>query len=436
MKHHSRRWSLTKVVAAATGSMLLLVGCSENAGGDTGGSIDGQTINVNLAAGAWTNTVEELLPEFESETGVKVELNVLGLDQLDSQYQVKLNSQSEDLDVMVYRPSQSNKLFADNGWLEDLSDRVSADATWDWNDFSESSRAATTVDESVFGIPLMTERAVIFYNKEIFDAKGVAVPTTMDELEQAAKTLTDTASDTYGIVMRGKANAAVTSFSSFLYSFGGDWSTEDGESAIGTAEAVDAYQFYGDLVRSYGPPGATSLEAAEARGIFQQGKAAMYIDADSGAGLLEDTTQSSVAGKVGYASFPSGPAGSHPYDVTSWATGISAFSEHKDAAWKFIEWATSSEVLNSAMSEQSSPSPRISSWADSTVTANFPSELVDIFNQYSTTAVGHDRPQVVQVNKARDIVGAPITVALEGGDVAEAAKQADVKFVEFLKTDK
>lgn len=433
MKDNSRRWSLTKFATTVTCSIFLLSGCSGTTGGENG---SGETINVNLAAGSWTNTVKELLPEFERQTGVKVELNVLGLDQLDSQYQVKLNAQSRDVDVMVYRPSQSNMLFADNGWLEDLTDRVESDASWEWDDFTESSRSATTVDGTVFGIPLMTERAIVFYNKELFAAKGVHVPTSMDELSAAAKKLTNPETGTYGMVMRGKANAAVTSFSSFLYSFGGDWTTNDGGSALDTPAAVDAYQYYGDLVRNYGPPGATSLEGAEARGIFQQGKAAMYIDADSGAGLLEDETQSSVAGKVGYAPFPAGPAGSHPYDVTSWATGISKFSEHKDAAWQFIEWASSSAVLNAAMSEQSSPSPRQSSWADPAVTASFPNDLVDIFNEYSTSAVGHDRPQVIQVNKARDIVGAPITAAIEDGDVAAVSKQASSKFSEFLKTDK
>ncbi|PYI37846.1 ABC transporter substrate-binding protein [Arthrobacter psychrolactophilus] len=436
MKEITRRQSLIKIAAAATCSMFLLAGCSGNTDGGDAGSIEGTKINVNLAAGGWTNTVEKLLPEFESKTGVKVSLNVLGTEQLDNQYQVKLNSRSEDLDVMVYRPSQSTKLFADNGWLEDISDRVSGDEAWKWTDFSESSRAATTVDAHAFGVPLMTERDIIFYNKEMFAAKGIAIPKTMDELEAVAKALTDTTSGTYGVVMRGKANAAVTSFSSFLYSFGADWITKDGDSGIGTAEAAAAYQYYGDLVRNYGPPGATSLDGTEARGIFQQGKAAMYIDADSGAGLIEDATQSSVAGKVGYAAFPAGPAGAKPYDVTSWAAGVSAYSKNKDASWEFIKWATSSEVLNAAMSDQSSPSPRISSWADSAVTANYPEELVKIFSTYSSTAVGHDRPQVIQVNKARDIVGAPITVALEGGDVTAAAKQASNSFTEFLKTDK
>lgn len=436
MKENSRQRRLIKLAAAATCSMFLLAGCSGNADGNGAEAIDGTTINVNLAAGGWTNAIEKLLPEFESGTGVKVNLNVLGTEQLDSQYQVKLNSQSTDLDVMVYRPSQSTRLFADNGWLEDISDSVADDKTWNWEDFSESSRTATTVDDGVYGVPLMTERDIIFYNKAMFEEKGVAVPTTMDELEAAAKTLTDTTNGTYGIVLRGKANAAVTSFSSFLYSFGGDWLTKEGKTAVGTEEAVAAYKYYGDLVRNFGPPGATSIDGAEAKAIFQQGKAAIYIDADSGAGQLEDATQSSVAGKVGYAAFPEGPAGSKPYDVTSWAAGISKFSEHKDASWAFIKWATSGEVLNSAMIDESNPSPRLSSWSDSAVTADYSSELVDIFNEYSKTAVGYDRPKVVQVSKARDIVGAPITVAIEDGDVAAAAKKADTSFAEFLATDK
>lgn len=436
MKDNQRRWMGTRLVSAAACAMLMLAGCSGTPNPEGSGQGAGATVNVSLAAGAWTNTVKDLLPDFEQKTGLKVNLNVLGLEQLDSQYQVKLNAQSPDLDVMVYRPLQSNKLFAENGWLDDISENVKGDAAWDWNDFTESSRAATTSDEKVYGIPLMTEREILFYNKEMFAAKGVKVPATLDELDDAAKKLTDTSAGTYGVVMRGKANAAVTTFSSFLYSFGGDWKDADGTSGLDGTSAVDAYKYYGNLVKNYGPPGATSLGGAEAMGIFQQGKAAMYIDPDSGAGLLEDKSQSTVAGKVGYAPFPAGPAGSHPYDVTSWAAGISKFSKNKEAAWKFIEWATSKEVLNSAMAKQKSPSPRLTSWADPAVTKGFSPELVDIFNSYSKTSVGYDRPQVIQVNKARDIVGAPITAAINGEDVAGAAAKANDSFNEFLETDK
>jgi multiple sugar transport system substrate-binding protein len=42
----------------------------------------------------------------------------------------------------------------------------------------------------MFALPVATEVGMLFYRKDLFEKHGVKVPATMDELEQAAKTLT------------------------------------------------------------------------------------------------------------------------------------------------------------------------------------------------------------------------------------------------------
>lgn len=51
------------------------------------------------------------------------------------------------------------------------------------------------------------------------------------------------------------------------------------------------------------------------------------------------------------------------------------------------------------------------------------------------TAVGHDRPQLEQVARAREFVGGPIVTAIEGGDVAAEADSANEQFQELLDAD-
>lgn len=394
------------------------------------------TISVFVASNPWVETIKPKLADFEKETGIKVDLQSFGNDQLSDQYNVKLNAQSTDIDVMVYRPLQEAKLFADNGWLQDLTKNVSEDSKWGWDDFQASTKQTVTVDKKVYGVPLMTEREIIFYNQDVLNKAGVKVPKTLDELKAAAKAINDPANGTYGVAMRGRLADAVTSFSGFLYSFGADWATKSGKSGIGTQKAIDAYEYYGDLVRNYGPPGATNMGWVEASAIFAQGKAGFYIDADSQAYVFQDPKQSTIADSVNYAPFPEGPAGARPYNDVPWAAGVSALSKHKDAAWTFIKWATSSQMFKDAITEQSSPSPRQSTWDDSKAVAGFPPALVDIVRQYTKIGVGYDRPQVIQVGKARDIVGAPIVAAINGEDVTAAAKAANTAFDEFLKTDR
>ena len=112
-----------------------------------------------------------------------MELTQLGEDQLSDQYNVKLNAGSDEIDVMMYRPLQEGKAFAKNGYLADLTDKVSSDSGWDWKDFQDGPVKATTYDGKVVGVPIITEREVLYYRKDLLQAAGLQVPKTMEELE-------------------------------------------------------------------------------------------------------------------------------------------------------------------------------------------------------------------------------------------------------------
>src|SRR6185312_7740828 len=109
-------------------AVVAALGLSACGGGDSGS--ESKTVRVTLANHVWTDNIKKALPEFEKQTGLKVEITQLGEDQLSDQYNVKLNAGSGDIDVMMYRPLQEGKLFAKNGYLADLTDKVKADADW------------------------------------------------------------------------------------------------------------------------------------------------------------------------------------------------------------------------------------------------------------------------------------------------------------------
>ena len=79
---------------------------------------------------------------------------------------------------------------------------------------------------------------------------------------------------------------------------------KDGKPAISSPEAVKAFDFYGSLLRNYGPPGAVNYHWYECISLFVQGKAAMYTDVSNRIFFFEDPAKSQVVGKVGYALFP------------------------------------------------------------------------------------------------------------------------------------
>jgi sorbitol/mannitol transport system substrate-binding protein len=99
--------------------------------------------------------------------------------------------------------------------------------------------------------------------------------------------------------------------------------------------------FYVDLLKKDGPPGASSNGFNENLTLMSSGKCAMWIDATVAAGMLYNKQQSQVADKIGFAAAPVEvtPKGSHW--LWSWALAIPKSSKQQDAAKKFITWATS-----------------------------------------------------------------------------------------------
>ncbi len=322
------------------------------------------------------------------------------------------------------------------GYLADLTSKVSSDSGWDWKDYQEGPVKATTADGKVVGVPIITEREVLYYRKDLLKAAGLEVPKTMEELEAAAKAIKESSPDTAGFVARTGKSAAVTQFSSFLYSFGGDFTDASGKSAVNSDAAKEAYAYYGGLIRNYGPANvSTDMSWPEAMAIFTQGKAAFYTEADSLYKNATDPAKSKVADTVGFAALPAGPAGSKPYNIPSWGLAVNEASGNQDNAWKFIQWATSKERTLEAQ-KAGVPGPRASVWSDPAGTSTYPADLAEAIAASAKNGVGHDRPEVVTVGKAREIVGAPIVATITGEDASSAADTAHEAFQKFLDSEK
>ena len=432
-----KRHSIVPVAAIAVAAFLAtgaLTSCSS--GGTPAADAGSKTIRVTLANHVWTDTIKSKLPEFEKATGLKVELSQYGEDQLSAQYNVKLNAGTNEIDVMMYRPLQEGKLFAKNGYLADLSKDVKTNKEWGWEDFQAGPVGTTTYKDKVVGVPIITEQEVLYYRKDLLKKAGLEVPKTMVELEAAAKAIKAQNPGVAGFVARTGKSPAVTQFSSFLYSFGGDFIDASGKSAVASDAAKKAYAFYGGLIHNYGPANvSTDMSWPEAMAIFTQGKAGLYTEADSLYKNATDKVKSKVADTVGFAPMPAGVAGSKAYNVPSWALGVNAASANQTNAWKFIEWATS-KTMTLAIQQAGVPGARTSVWNDPAGISTYPADLAAAIAVSTKDGVGHDRPLVVKVPESRDIVGDPIVVAITGGDSNAAADAASTAFQKLLDAEK
>ncbi|MER7457899.1 sugar ABC transporter substrate-binding protein [Micromonospora sp. NPDC126480] len=412
-------------------AVVAAMGLAACGGGDGGSGSD--TLRVTLVNHVWTENIKKALPEFEKQTGLKIEVTQLGEDQLSDQYNVKLNAGSSDIDVMMYRPLQEGKLFAKNRYLADLTDKAKSDSAFEIGDFQSGPVDATTYEDKLVGVPIITEQEVLYYRKDLLEKSAfTAPPKTLDELKaQAAKVEADNPG-VAGFVARTGKSAAVTQFSSFLYSFGGDFVDAGGKASVNTEQAKQAYAYYGGLLRDHGPENiSTDMSWSEAMAIFTQGKAAFYTEANSLYKNATDPAKSKVSETVGFATFPAGPAGSKPYNVPSWALGVNDASKNKDNAWKFIQWAAGKEQ---ALEQQKAgvPGARTSVWENPEGTATYPADLAEATKVSTANGIGHDRPLVVKVAEAREIVGQPIVDAITGKDAAASADTANEAFQKFL----
>lgn len=441
MKKIFKGWRTTAgSLAVIVGLGAALTGCGSNNGGQaspapsTGGvAKEGQTIRIVAANHPWTEAIKPLLPDFEKQTGIKVKLDSYFEDQLTQKTSVEFAANSKNIDVVMFRPLQDGKMFEKNGYFASLNDFVSKDAGFT-DDFLPSSLGSVKDGDNLYGIPLVTETQVLYYRKDLLEKAGLKPPTTLDELKSQAAQLNDPNNGVYGFVSRGKRSPAVTQFSSFLYSMGGDF-MKDGKATLTSPEAVKALEYYGTLLKDYGPPGTLNMSWPEAMGVFTQGKAVFYTDASSLFTNATDPSKSSVADKVGFAPFPAGPAGSKPYNVTSWAIGVGANSEKKEAAWEFVKWITSKEMVGK-LQAGGIPGARKSIWSSSEGTAQFPKDLAEAISANGANGVPYDRPLVINVGKSRDVIGDAIDAGIEGKDVNAAAAKSNADFQAILDTEK
>ena len=92
-----------------------------------------------------------------------------------------------------------------------------------------------------------------------------------------------------------------------------------------------------------------------------QGKSAIYVEA-AGVGPVADEAANPVFGKVGYATLPQFEDKPVIPDYWFWMIGMPAGGKNKDAAFLFIEWATS-KTLGLPISSGGSSPARSSVWA-------------------------------------------------------------------------
>lgn len=183
------------VGAALTALALVLAGCG--GGDDEGADAGGGTLKLwhyegadSAMSVAWDKAIEVFKTE---HPGVQVQFERKAFEQIQQNASMILSSDQAP-DVMEYNKGNATAgLLSSKGLLADLTEEAESRG-WDKALSPSLQTTAKYDDKGVmgsgkwFGIPNYGEYVMVYYNKDLFQQHGVAVPKTLAELTQAMDT--------------------------------------------------------------------------------------------------------------------------------------------------------------------------------------------------------------------------------------------------------
>jgi sorbitol/mannitol transport system substrate-binding protein len=342
------RWSklMLAMAAMACASLVALPGCGAGGGGG-GGEKGSKTVRVLMVNNPQMVDLSKLTKDnFTKETGINVEFKVLPENDVRDTIAQDVANQAGQYDVITISNFEV-PFYAKNGWLTSMSPYVEKDSSFDQDDILDGmAESLKGEDGETYGQPFYGESSFLMYRKDVFKKKGLTMPEhpTWKQVADFAAKLDGAEPGMKGICLRGLPGwgEVLAPLTTMVNTFGGTWFTKDWDAQVDSPEFKRATQFYVDLVRKHGEAGASQAGFTECLNSFGQGKAAMWYDATSAAGSLENPASSKVAGKVGYAYAPVDKTKYSGWLYT-WAWGIEKTSKNPDNAWKFVSWASSKE---------------------------------------------------------------------------------------------
>jgi sorbitol/mannitol transport system substrate-binding protein len=339
----TRRRGTARIAAAAATAGLVLAACAGPASFGGGGD---RTVTVAMVSNSQMQDARALSTRFEADNP-DIDLRFVTLSENEARAKITASTAmgGGEFDVVMVSNYETPQ-WAENGWLRNLSDYADETPGYAEDDFIPSLRESLSYEDDMYAVPFYGESSFLMYRQDVFEEAGIEMPAepTWQEVRDIAEELDSP--DMAGICLRGLPGwgELLAPLNTVVNTFGGRWFDEDWNPQLTSPQFTEAVQFYVDLVRDFGQPGASASGFGECATRLSQGRVAMWYDATSAVSTLEDPASSEVVGKVGYAPAPvmeQSPSGW----LYTWALGIPEASEKPDEAWRFISWMTDQDYI-------------------------------------------------------------------------------------------
>lgn len=332
--------------SASTDSAAATSEAAEETASTAEASGDGTTLKWAVWDQETTPYWTDLKEAYEaSHEGVTVELVDLGSTDYMTVLATELSGSGSDFDIVSIKDVPGYATLVQKGAIAPLDDYITADGI-DLTQYAGVTEQVT-VDGSLYELPFRNDFWVLFYNKDLFDAKGVDYPTndmTFEEYDALAREMTDTTfgSQTYG--------AHYHTWRSAVQLFG----VLDGEHSILDGN-YDFFKPYYEMVLSQEADGVCrkysdlKTEGLHYAAAFSDGDIAMmnmgsWFIATMMANLSSGEYDSGLCGNWGIVKYPHAE-GVEPGSTLGTITGVAVTTatDQPDAAWDFVKWISGEE---------------------------------------------------------------------------------------------
>lgn len=243
-------------------------------------------------------------------------------------------------DVFIHHPKYIEQ-YVDNNLLVPVDDLGVIDPSFSLDNYPEATVAPFLFDGTAYGLPKDFDTIGLFYNKEIFDAAGVAYPDASwdwDKLVEVANQLTDKENDVYGY---GAYITPQQGYYNTIMQAGGYVITPEGEAGFSMPETMAGMQYWVDMIYTHEvSPTTEQFADTDAKQMFASGKIAMMF---AGSWVMNEFAQNEdITGKFDVAELPAGPD-KKAVMTNSICFSIAKSTEQLEAARRFVAFLASEE---------------------------------------------------------------------------------------------
>jgi len=291
--------------------------------------------------------LQNYIPEFEAQTGMKVDLQLSAFPVYNQQANLELSSGGSAFDFVNVTFILAARWVA-AGLLANL-DEFTGDpnltpAEWKPKDFVEGAQVPyRDAKGATYGYSWEGGAMVMGLSRmDLMEKKGLKIPKTFAELQEVCAAINGTDGVT-GLVSFQLHHWCLPPY---IQGFGGNIFRNpptDIMPALNSPEAIQAIEFYANLLKNYAPKGVLTYTEDQARQALLTGRSNIFIHSSAWITPILLSNESKVKDTSRVVRMPAGPVRDFPA-ANSQGLGIPKNAKNKKAAWEFIKWALSPEI--------------------------------------------------------------------------------------------